>query len=319
MKQKYVVMLLSVVLLLSTGCMGMFKQSVKSQEKLEQKTEQIEQKKTELANNNEVKLKEIGVVSTGVKYALSKETNASRTVSVATDLNDRVISLAGNPDIKDVVRIKRIVDELVSEVESERKIGIVEKNRLDLELQTTQSQREALQKSFDKQNEDYKKLSEHIAELSDKNAAVVNSMDSWFGLGAVFYGLKKFFFSFVTVLVIGSILFLILRILSQTNHFAATVFSVFEHAGSSILHLIKAVIPKSFDFASFVPKETSETYRESLDKIVDTLQTLKERNLLAADDKKVKLDDVFVELDKKLDSDEKSTVTDRLRSMGWKI
>lgn len=314
-------MILAVTLL--SGCetvMDSFKSSeTKSQYTLDKKVQEMGNDKDSLSKNNDTKLKQIGMVSKGVQHALNRDTNNYPPINVAKELNDRVISLAGNPDVKDVIRIKQIVDDLISEVEMEQKKGKMELGKLDKELQYSQSQRALLQQSFDKKSEEYRKLSEKIAEVSDQREAMAEHMDSWMGLGAVAYGLKKFFISSVWILSIGTILFLILRVLAHTNPVAAIMFSIFEVLGSGILHIIKTLLPKSFGHAKFVDTSTSEKYRVSLDKIVDTLQSLKEQNNVLSDDAEIGLEKVFSELDRKMDDAEKKVVSERLMVMGWKI
>ena len=316
---------MSVVLLtlFLTGCasvMDVFKSSeTKSQDKLDKKTEEMLLDKDLLSRNNVTKLKQIGTVAKGTQHALDKDTNNLPPINVAKELNDRVISLAGNPDVKDVVRIKKVVDDLISEVESEQKRGKIELSKLDKELQYSQSQRDILQRSYDKKSEEYRKISEKIAEVSDEHEAVVEQMDKWFGLGAVFYGLKKFLISAMWIFAIGSILFLVLRVLSQTNPAAAAVFGIFEIAASGFLRLVKTVLPNSFGHAKFVQTETSEKYRLALDKMIDVLQSLKEQNKVLPPESKFGMDKAFAEFNNKMDESEKKTVSERLISLGWKI
>ena len=321
--KKYIGLLTLVGMLSLSGCaslMDTFKSSeTKAQDKLDKKTSEILVDKDALSKNNIVKLKQIGTVSKGVQHALNKDTNNSPPINVAKELNDRVISLAGNPDVKDVVRVKQVVDDLISEVELEQKRGKSELSRLDKELQYSQSQRDLIQSSFDKKSEEYRKISEKIAYISDQQEAAVEQMDKWFGLGAVFYGLKKFVISSIWILSIGTILFMGLRILSQTNPIAASVFSIFELIGSGVLRVIKSILPNSFGHAKFVDTSTSEKYRITLDRIIDTLQSLKEQNVVLPNESKFDLAKTFLELDKKMDSVEKKVVYDRLVAMGWKI
>ena len=181
--KKYISLILAVTLL--SGCetvMDSFKSSeTKSQYTLDKKVQEMGNDKDSLSKNNDTKLKQIGMVSKGVQHALNRDTNNYPPINVAKELNDRVISLAGNPDVKDVIRIKQIVDDLISEVEMEQKKGKMELGKLDKELQYSQSQRALLQQSFDKKSEEYRKLSEKIAEVSDQREATAEHMDSWMG------------------------------------------------------------------------------------------------------------------------------------------
>lgn len=322
MKSKlYIIIFISLFCVSCGSLNSFFKSNTSSQDKLDKKVVEIDSKKNDLSKNSDTKLKQIGTLSYGIGHALDKEKSPTENVSVAKELNDRVSSLAGSPDIKDANRIKNVVNQLVSEIEKEKAAGINELKRLDNELQYSQSERVRLQSELNRKIDEFKKISIYIAEKNDENTQIVDSMDKWFGLGAVFYGLKKFVISSALILTIGSILFLVLRILAQSNPIAATVFSLFEMAGSTILHLFKAALPNSFQFAKFVDKDTSEKYRITLDKIVDTLQILKERGKGEGvpADKKVILDEIFNELSVKLDDSEKRVVNERLQSMNWKI
>jgi len=297
----------------------LFKSSSNSEDKLDKKKVELQVEKDKLAKNNETKLKQIGTVSKGIDHALNIETNRSKPIDVAKELNERVMSLAGTPDVQDVVRMKKIVDELVSEVIKERKAGEAELARLDRELQFSQSSRDVIKQAYDKKSAEYAILSEKIAQESDKNEAIVGEMDKWFGLGAIIYGGKKFLMSTLTIILVGSILFLVLRVLAQSNPIAAAAFSVFERVGAGALHLIKATLPNSFGHAKFVEQGPAEQYRSTLDKIVDTIQSLKEKNAVLPDDKKIVLSAIFDEFDRKLDVVDKKVVDERLKALGWKI
>jgi bacterioferritin (cytochrome b1) len=308
---------------IATSCgtvRDLFKSSTtESEDKLDKKKTELLLKKDELAKNNELKLKQIGTVSKGVDHALNVETNRSKPIDVAKELNDRVMSLAGTPDVKDVVRIKKIVDDLISEVEKERKAGASELERLDRELQFVQSDRDVIKKAYEKKINEYEELSGKIAESNDKHSAIVGEMDKWFGLGAVFYGGKKFILSMLTIITVGAILFLVLRVFAQTNPIAGAIFGIFEMVGSWGLHLIKAVIPNSFSYAKFTEKGPAEQYRNTLDRIVDALHGLKEKNSALPEDKKLPLDIVFDEFDRKFDMIDKKIIEERLKFLGWKI
>jgi hypothetical protein len=311
------------LLIFTTSCShlsGIFNSNPKnSEEKLEKKKSEMLGKEKELAKNNETKLKQIGTVSKGIEHALNSNTNSSRPVDVAKELNDRVASLAGNPDVKDVVRMKKIVDDLISEVVKERKHGESELARLDRELQFIQTERDVIKRAYEKKVEEYEAISGKIAENSDKNAKLIDDMDKWFGLGAIIYGGKKFILSTLTIITVGAILFLVLRVFAQTNPIAGAIFGIFEMIGSWGLYMIKAVIPNSFNHAKFVEKGPAEQYRLTLDKIVDTIQSLKEKNSALPEEQKMLLSVIFDEFDRKFDTVDKRVVSERLKALGWKI
>jgi len=320
MKKKLIYVMLSLSLI-TAGCsmFGSKKPKVESRDKLDKKMEEVQQKKDAISSNDKKKLTQIGIVAKGTQHALDKVEEPKKEVNVAKQLNDRVISLANNPEIKDVIRIQKIVDDLISEVKKEREKGASDLAKLDNELQYVQSERNALQSSLDKKAKQFEDLSFGIAAKNDENSAIVGDMNKWFGLGAIFYGIKRMIFSILIIGGILALLFFILKIASASNPIAATVFSLFEMAGSWVLKGVKMITPNSFGVAKFIPETVHLKYKSALDKIIDTLESLKEKNKVLDGDKKYKLEDLLVELDKKLDTQDKIAIDECLKELKWKI
>jgi len=304
-----------------TSCVSPFgkKPNTDSADKLDKKTEEMQKKKDAMGVNNEKKLDQIGVLAKGTHYALDKEPTQSKELDVAKQLNERVVSLAGNPDIKDVKRIQLIVDELISEVKKEREKGLADLDKLDKELQFVQTERDKLQLDLNKKSQEFENLSLGIAEENDVAQDNLDEMNKWFGLGAVWYGVKKFLFSITVISVILLILFLVLKMAAASNPIAGAIFGVFETLVGFVLRAIKSITPNSFSVAKFVPQSNYDKYKNALNKIVDTFEDMKEKNKVLPDYKKYKLEDILVNLEKVMDDEDKKAVEECLKELKWKI
>jgi hypothetical protein len=311
---------LLMLLCFSIGCttFGIKSPKTDARDDLDDKWEQIEIQKEKTAVNSDKRLNQIGILSRGVDYAMDNVGDNDLKINVAKQLNDRVMSLANNPDIKNVVRIQEIVKELISSVEKERVDGNKKLNDLDKELQLTQTERLKIKSLLEKREKEFNDLSYEVAKKSDKNEAVVDEMNKWFGLGAVYYGFKKFIGSFILVMVIVMVLFLVLKMLAATNPIAASIFGIFDVIGGIFLKLIRFITPKSINFAKVIPTETYNFYKNPLDKIVDTYERLKQENKLLSDDKKHTLEDMSIELSKIMDESDKKAIEECLAELKWK-
>lgn len=318
--KKLLRLFLVTTLFFSFGCANLFKSSnTPSKDKIDDKAAEIQIKKEELSTNNNKKLNQIGVLAVGTHHALDKEKDPSKEVEVAKELNDRVMSLAGSPDINDVKRIQKIVDDLISAVKVEREKGRYELNKLDKEIQYIQTEREKIKNQLAKKSKEFEDLSSKIAIENDENKGKIEELDKWFGLGAVFYGIKKFISSLLIAILIFCIVFFVLKIASATNPIAAAIFKLFEFAGSSILFLVKSITPKSFNISNYVDKQYHDKYKSALDKIVDTIQDMKNKNEALPEDKKYKLEDLFENLSKVMDEEDKESIKECLKELKWKI
>jgi len=318
--KRLLILFLIVTVFCFTGCISLFKRSTtESADRLNDKANEMQSKKDALSVNNDKKLNQIGILAAGTHHALDQEKDPSKEVQVAKELNERVVSIAGNPEINDLKRIQKIVDDLISAVKIEREKGRAELNKLDKEIQYLQSERSKLKSQLDKTSKEYQALSSEIAEKNDENTQKVNELDKWFGLGAIFYGVKKFITSLLVGILIFAVMFFILKLAAMSNPIAAFIFKIFEFIGSSILFLIKSITPKSFTMSNFVDKQHYDKYKVTLDKIVDTIQDMKNKNKMLSDDKKYTLEDLFENLSKVLDEKDKDAVKECLKEMNWKI
>jgi hypothetical protein len=141
-------------------------------------------------------------------------------------------------------------------------------------------------------------------------------MNSWFGLGAVFYGIKRFVTSSVLILSIGAILFFVLKIFAASNPIVGGIFGVFESIGAMVLSGIKSILPKSFAIAKFTPTVEHNLYKDTLTNIIDNIQLLKEKSKDSP--KQYTLDEAMDVFSKSLDQDEKDLIESIKNKIGWK-
>jgi hypothetical protein len=137
-----------------------------------------------------------------------------------------------------------------------------------------------------------------------------------FGLNAVFWGLKKFFISALTTIVIFVIIFVVLRLLATVHPAAGAAFSIFNMVGSVLLSLVKALTPKAFEMANYASKDTVNEFKSPLVKIVDVIQELKEKQK-ESPDRVYPLSEILKRFDKEMDSDEKNLIDNILREQKW--
>jgi len=235
-------------------------------------------------------------------------------------MNNRIEALAGKPDFKETEAIKEIVNSLMSEIADVRNSGekaLAEKDKeiSHLELQV---------RNLNAQREDEISNAMSIAQVNarerDQYKATLNQMDSWFGLGAIFYGAKRLIVSAAWILGIGGALFIVLRFASNTNPIAKSIFSIFETIGSWFVHLIKGVVgTKAVEGANYVASDRFDAYKKTLYKLIDCVETLRnEQKRMVADalasnkpaDDVFTVDELMDDLSKTMGDSDKKLITD---------
>jgi xanthosine utilization system XapX-like protein len=212
-------------------------------------------------------------------------------------------------------KITQIVDLLNSEVTKEKEKGKKLLANKDEEVKELQAANTELKTKYEQQIGDLIAKSKDIARTGDNAQATVNEMSGNFGLNAVWWGLKRFVFTSITAILIFVVVFLLLRIASATNPIAAAVFSVFNVIGSGILQLIKGLTPKAVEISKLVNVEEHNKYKETLDKVVDTIETFKLKCELG--NKQCTLGEVLEELDRVMDQKDKDCIKDILKDQKW--
>lgn len=307
------------ILLILTGCSALI--PIKKQVDVSQRTIAIQEKKVaettdSIVKNEKNKKIQTSSLSTGIQYSLSQVTNPPVQVVTANALNDRVISIVGSPHLDEIKRIKATVDLLNSEIESERKKGealLLDRDEIIIKLQKEKSD---LKEKYDDDIQDMTNVANKIAKGSDEKQATIEEMGGMFGLNAVFWGVKKFFFSCLTVIIVGLVIFIILRLLSTMNPIAGAVFSVFNMVGSIIVSLLKTLVPKSFEMCNFVSTSHHDKFKNTLVKIVDVIQDLKEKRKNSSD-KIYPLSDILERFDKDMDESDKKLINSILVEQKW--
>lgn len=307
------------VLLASCSVLKPTKQVDTSQKALVKQEKVIEQVNENIARNDKNKKIETSSLATGVQYSLNQVTNPPVQVATAQALNERVISIVGSPHLDEIKRIKATVDLLNSEIAEERKRGQAELDTRDAVIIALQKEKIDLKEKYDTEVTDLSNQAMGIAKAADNNQATLNSMSGMFGLNAVFWGIKKFFFSMLTFILIGGVLFIILRLLSVMNPVAAAVFSVFSMVGSVLITILKSLTPNAISMAGLAPSSALTKYKTVLTKVVDVIQSMKERNSYTGDTQtKMDLTEVLSKLSHEMNDDDKSLIDEILVEQKWR-
>jgi len=310
---------LTVFILFLTGCSTAVipgKQVSVAQDAIAKQEKKIDTTSDELVKNDKGKRIQTAVLAQGIQYSLQQVTNTSIQVETAKNLNERVISIVGSPHLDEIKRIKATIDLLNSSIEEERKKGGELLGQRDTVIDKLQKEKEELKNQYDDQLWQMTDKAKEVAKDSDEKQATIDSMGGMFGLNAVFWGLKKFFFSALTAIIIFVVIFALLRILASVHPAAGAAFSIFNMIGSGILSLIKGLTPKAFELANFTSKDKVDEYKSPLTKIVDVIQELKEKQK-ESPKKSYVLTEILKRFDNEMDSHEKDLIDDILKEQKW--
>ena len=316
---KKILISLSFMLLLS-GCLSSkivpAKQVTTSQDAVAKQERKVDDTMVEIEKVDKGKRVQTSSLSIGIQHSLNKITNAPVQVDTAKALNERIISIVGSPHIDEIKRIKATVDLLNSQVAEERKKGEELLSQRDELINKLQKDKSDLKDKYDDELWQMTDKAKEIAKEADQNKAVLDSMSGLFGLNAVFWGLKKFFISALTIIVVFVVVFVVLRLLATVHPAAGAAFSIFNMVGSILLSLVKALTPKAFELANFASRDTVNEYKSPLVKIVDVIQELKEKQK-ESPDRVYPLSEILKRFDKEMDSDEKDLIDDILKEQKW--
>jgi len=307
-------------ILMLSGCLSSkivpAKQVTASQDAVAKQERKVDNTMVEIEKVDKGKRIQTSSLSIGIQHSLNKITNAPVQVDTAKALNERVISIVGSPHIDEIKRIKATVDLLNSQVAEERKKGEELLSQRDEVINKLQKEKSDLKDKYDDELWQMTDKAKEVAKEADQNKAVLDSMSGMFGLNAVFWGLKKFFISALTIIVIFVIIFVVLRLLATVHPAAGAAFSIFNMLGSVLLSLVKALTPKAFEMANYASKDTVNEFKSPLVKIVDVIQELKEKQK-ESPDRVYPLAEILKRFDKEMDSDEKNLIDNILREQKW--
>jgi len=306
-------------ILLLAGCAGLTGKNAgvfgKASQKQADQNERVANIEKSESKNSDARLTHIGAWSEGTKYALNKVQEPPKEVVVAKDVNERIQALANKPDFNEVKEVKSIIDQLLSEMDNQKKEGAAALSAKDDEIYKLNLEVKALDE--DKQTEIRKamKMAETNAAKADQYKQTLNDMDSFFGFGAIWYGVKKLVTRLAWILGIGAVLFFVLRFAASSNPIAGAIFSVFEQMIAWVINALKMIAPKAAQFSGFVESKVFAGYKQTLTHLVDAIQLLKEKE---TPEKKATIDELLVELDKSMDSVDKKRVDAVKEELHWK-
>lgn len=308
-----------IAIFLLTGCSTVrpSKQVTTNQNAIEKEDKKVAKIFNELIENVNNQKTQTAILAAGTQRSLNQLTNPPVEVTTAQELNERIINVVGSPNLDDLQKINKIVDLLNSKIADERKRGEKLLGQRDNQIVDLQKEKDDIQKRHAEQIKTLTDVAKQSAKTADQNQAAFDSMSGFFGLNAVFWGLKRFFVSTFTFLIIFGIIFIILRILSTVNPIAATIFSIFDLIGSVVLGIIKGLTPKAFEMAKYTSSAITENYKQTLVKIVDTIETLKQKQ---KDNPTVTypLTEVLNKLSQNMNDEHKNTVDDILVEEKWR-
>lgn len=317
MKKHLLPLILTASLLILTGC-AIFTNKGKSAKAEERGRAKIVNVENAIASNTAEKMDQVAQLAYGTDYALSKVNEPPREVTVARDMNQRVMSISGSPTIEKMKEMQETIDNLTSILALERDQGEKMLNLKDVEITALQNQTKLLTQAKDAEIRKYMALAQEAAASADAYKSALDDYKGWFGLKAVFKGGWQFIKSSMWILGIGSILFLVLRLAAASNPIAGSVFAIFNIIGSWIINGIKVLFPKALEVAGNTATSVFNAYRGTMYKIVDGIQTLKERQKALGDpNKKFTLDELLGELEKMMSDEDKKRVDEIKREIGY--
>jgi len=287
----------------------------KNQRNIEDKKTNVQDAKDALNENSKEKMKQVQSLSFGVNYALKKAPTNNVPVKIANELNERIVSLAGTPNMEEINKMKTMVDKLTSKIIEEQKLGRELLKKKDEEIIAIQKERDVLKEQLDLKQDALSDAATKIAQQADETKSKLDAMNGFFGLGAIFYGIKRFITSCLIFILVFSIIFLILRILASTNPIAAAFFSIFNMIGGMLLQAIKSLAPGALKSANMVTNDEHNYYKDTLYKIIDTVQEVKQNAKVLNKDLLIK--DLFDKLDRNLSDHDKDLIAAVKKELKW--
>jgi cell shape-determining protein MreC len=305
----------SVLIFTSCSTVEPARQNTKNQDDLNKVEQKADTTKDALAKIEHDKVVQASIYSTGIQYSLNQVTNAPQPVETASKLNERILSIVGSPDIDEVKKIQQIVDLMNSAVKTEQQKGEKLLNSKDADILALQKENASLKAKYEDQIATILKKSENIAKKGDAVQSTLDKMSGFFGLNAVAWGLKHFFFTALTYILIFGVIFLLLRIFSTINPVVGSIFSIFEVIGSGFISVIKSFLPKSIQFSNLIHLNIHNTYKDTLTKMIDELELLK--NNAKVTQKDITVSELIDAWEKSLDQDEKDLLSSISKELKW--
>lgn len=304
--------IIPILLVVAVGCSTFSGIIGKSSNALKKQDDKITAVNNQISQTHENAITQISSLSYGTGYALDKVTNPDEpAIIAATKLNERIQSLAGLPDLEEQKAMTALVEDLISN----NIAGKIALDQKDTEISAIQNEEALLVKTKDKAINDQLALSQTIALKADTEAASLQKYQGWFGLSAVFMGLKQFIMTSMWFIVGIGGLFLILRLLSATNPIAGAIYGLVDTLFSWVISSIKVIAPKAFAIAGTVFAAALNDAQSALGKVVDSIETVKLQS--AASGKPATIEDLLNTAEANMSITDKAIIDNIKVQMGW--
>ena len=208
--------------------------------------------KIEIVKEN--KINNVQSLSFGVTDSLNRLTNAPIQVTVAKELNTRIQTLVGLPPQDQQSEMIKLVSNLISN----NIAGVQELKAKDKEISAIESEEILLVNAKQSEVDKALELSKQVALKADTTQNELSSYQAYWGLGGVLIGLKSFFTHIMWTIIIGGIIFIILRIAAASNPLANAIFGIFQSLGAVAIHCIESLIPASITTLEMTKQDISK-------------------------------------------------------------
>ncbi len=257
-------------ILLLAGCVstGIFGTTSHQVEKQNNRITAIQDK---LEANKDKEIDQAQQLTFGTDIALKQVTNQEPAITVAKELNERVEAVIGLPALAQ----QKAMAVMVSDLLSNNIYGRYKLAEKDYEIVAIQQEENFLVKQKDIEINKALDLSQSIALKADSTKASLDKYQGWFGLSAVFMGLKQFLTTSLWALIGLGIAFVVLRVLSTVNPIAGAIFAIVDVLFAWIVNAIRVIAPKALTVAGTVSTEVYNGAKSALTSIVDSVETVK--------------------------------------------
>lgn len=262
-----------------------------------------------IQKNEDSQKKVAATYAAGVQHSLLDVTNAPVQVKTAISLNERVISILGEPNLSELTKINLTVDLLNSSVKEERLRGEFELRQKDEQITKIQKDHEKLDQERDRRENDLKKTVQSVSLKADEGEAVKKEMSKWGGIGAIIWGVKAFL-SRVFWWVIGiCIVFLLLRVGAEAWPPLKLIMGIFDEIGALFVRGAKLIGPAAYEAAGVVSCSVHDKYKTTLIKLIKIYFEFVKAGKDTNGDGKVDFSD-FSELIEKIDAEDVKVINE---------
>lgn len=233
--------------------------------------EKVEQAKTNLKKNEETRLDKGRDFVYGTGQALDQSTSPDPEVKLAKLLNERALLTLGNPSSKDALKLKQMVDDLLSVNEEIHKKGQAELDRRDSDIASLEAKTKDLERKLqvqeEKRDEKFEDAALKAAKWDDENS-FLNSINPFRDLAKF---AKKLFF------LVLFLLFICVGVKVGALFFPplAPFSAILDSLVGGIFKMGFRAVPAAKAAAGVVAAETHELSEKTLAAMVKTVQDLR--------------------------------------------